>query len=136
MILVLIMLSLPKFVLTSSPSQASKLGDSQVFDTPSVGFDRDRLLTKLTLQNKEACAHKVAIEEQKRAKQICDTNQERFRQFYNNKLQKKRPKQFLYKERLREGPNKTFQPREEGVESNKAAQERLQARQEQQVKDD
>lgn len=65
-----IMSSPPNFVLTSSPSQASKLGDSRVLNNPSLGFDRDRLPAKLTQQNEEARAHEVAIEEQKRAKQM------------------------------------------------------------------
>ena len=130
------MSSPPKFILTSSPSQASKLRDSRVLNNPSVGFDRDWLPAKPTQQNEEARAQEVAIEEQKRAKQICDADRERFRQFYNDELQRKRPEQFLYRERPRGGPNKTFQAGEGDIESNKAAQEKLRARQEQRVKDD
>ena len=48
----------------------------------------------------------------------------RYRQFYNNELRRKRPKQFLYRERPR------------GGEPDKAAEEKLRARQEQRVKDD
>ncbi|KFY95079.1 hypothetical protein V498_03526 [Pseudogymnoascus sp. VKM F-4517 (FW-2822)] len=101
-----------EFVLTSSSSQPSRLGDGLVPSDSDVGFVRGGLPLKIAQQDRE-----------------------RFRQFYDDELQRKGPRQFLYRERLRGGPNKTFQAGE-GVESNKAAQERLRARQEQRVKDD
>jgi len=116
-----------KFVLTSSSSQPSRLGDGLVPSDSNIGFVRGGLPPEIARQGEEVDAHEAVIEQQKRAKQICDADRERFRQFYDDELRRKRPKQFLYRERP---------PAGEGVESNKAAQERLRARQEQRVKDD
>lgn len=106
------MSSPPKFVLTTSPSQPSRLGDTLV-----VGNNTG------TRQGEAVGTHELTIEQQKRAKQICDADRERFRQFYDDELRRKRSKQF----RSGEGG---------GVKSNKAAQEQLRTRQEQRVKDD
>lgn len=76
------------------------------------------------------------IEVQKRAKQICDADQERFRRFYDDKLRRERSKQFISGELPRGGPNKTLHGREGDLEFNQAAQETLRARQEPRVKDD
>lgn len=89
----------PKIALTSSPSQASRLGDSLVVGNKTG-----------TCQGEEVGTHGFTVEQQKRAKQICDTDRERFRQFYDDELRRKK--------------------------SNKAAQEKLRARQEQRLKDD
>jgi hypothetical protein len=106
------MSSPPKFMLTSFPSLLSRLGDALVAGN-NTG----------TRQGEEVGAHELTIEQQKRAKQICDADRERFRQFYDNELRSKRSEQF----RSREG---------EGVKSIKAAQRKLRARQERLVKDD
>jgi hypothetical protein len=116
-----------KFVLTSSSSQPSRLGDGLVPSDSNIGVVRGGLPPENARQVEEVDAHEAVIEQQKRAKQICDADRERFRQFYDDELRRKRPKQFLYRERP---------PAREGVESNKATQERLRARQEQRVKDD
>jgi hypothetical protein len=123
-------------MLTSSSSQPSRLGDSLVLGNTHVGLVRNGLPVEITQQSEDVRAHEVAIEEQKRGKQICDTDRERFRQFYNNDLRRKRSKQFLSRERPPGGPNKAFQAREGDIESNKAAQKKLRASQEQRVKDD
>jgi hypothetical protein len=113
-----IMSSPPKFILTSSSSQPSRLGDSLVLGNTGVGLVRNGLPVEITQQSEDIRAYEVAIEEQKRAKQICNADRERFRKFYDDELQRKRPKQFLYRERS-----------EGDIESNKAAQEKLRARQ-------
>jgi hypothetical protein len=130
------MSSPPKFMLTSSLSQPSRLGDSLVLGNTGVGLVRNGFPVEITQQSEDVHAYEVAIEEKKRAKQICDADRERFRQFYDDELRRKRLEQFLYREQSPGGPNKTFQAGEGDVESNKAAQERLRARQEQRVKDD
>src|SRR5450756_157990 len=106
------MSSPPKFVLTSSLYQPSRLGDTLVTGN-NTGIR----------QGEEVEAHELTIELQKRAKQICDADKERFKQFYDDELRRKRPKQ----SRSREG---------EGVQSNNAAQRKLRARQEQRLRDD
>jgi hypothetical protein len=103
------MSSPPKFVLTSSPSQSSKLGDSRVLNNTSVGFNRDRLPAKITQQNEEVRAHEVVIEEQKRAKQICNEDRRRFKRLYDEERQREMFKQLRSGERQREGASKTFQ---------------------------
>ncbi|KFZ14666.1 hypothetical protein V501_03139 [Pseudogymnoascus sp. VKM F-4519 (FW-2642)] len=123
-------------MLTSSSSQPSRLGDSLVLSNTGVGLVRNGLPVEITQQSEDVRAHEVAIDEQRRAKEICDADRARFRQFYDDELRRKRSKQFLSGERPRGGPKKTFQAGEGGVESNKAAQENLRARQEQRAKDD
>ncbi|KAH9203162.1 hypothetical protein DL95DRAFT_506691, partial [Leptodontidium sp. 2 PMI_412] len=113
------MSSPPKFMLTSSTSQTSTLGDSlSLGDTSVVG------------------AHDIAIEVQKRSKQICDADQERFRRFYDDELRRKRSEQFLSGERPRGEPIKTLHAREGVLDFNRAAQETLRVRQEPRAKDD
>jgi hypothetical protein len=123
-----------KFVLTTSSSQPSRLGDSLVLENTGVRLVPNGLPAEVTLQSEDGRAHEAAIEQQERAKQICDADRVRFRQFYDDELQRKQPGQSLYRGRPRKSPNKAFQAREGDVESNKAAQERLRARQEQRVK--
>ena len=113
-----------EFVLISSSSQPSRLGGGLGSSNNDVGYVRDGLSPKVAQQGEEFDADEIAIEQQRRAKQICDTDRERYRQFYDDELRRKRPKQFLYRERPR------------GGESDKAAQEKLRARQEQREKDD
>ncbi|KAH6724866.1 hypothetical protein BKA61DRAFT_567412 [Leptodontidium sp. MPI-SDFR-AT-0119] len=113
------MSSPPKYMLTSSTSQTSTLGDGlSLGDTGVVG------------------AHDIVIEVQKRAKQICDTDQERFRRFYNDELRRKRSEQFLSRERPRGEPVKTLHAREGVLDFNRAAQETVRVRQEPRAKDD
>ena len=131
------MLSPPKFVLTSSPPQPSRLGDTLVLgNNTGVESACNALTSEVTRQGEEVGAHELTIEQQNRARQICDADRERFRQLYDNELRAKRSKQFRSGERPRGRPNKTFRAREGGVEPNQAAQEKLRARQEQRVKDD
>jgi len=82
-------------MLTSLSSQPSRLGDSLVLGNTGVGLVRNGLPVEITQQSEDVRAYEVTIEEQKRAKQICDVDRERFRQFYDNELQRKRPEQFL-----------------------------------------
>ena len=88
-------MSSPKFMLTSSSSQPSRLGDGLVLGDIGVGLVPNGLPADITQQGEDIRAHEVAIEEQKRAKQICDADRERFRQFYDDELRRKRAKQFL-----------------------------------------
>ncbi|KFZ18957.1 hypothetical protein V502_03896, partial [Pseudogymnoascus sp. VKM F-4520 (FW-2644)] len=114
-------------MITSSSSQPSRLGDSLVLSNTGVGLVRNGLPVEITQQSEDVCAHEVAIEEQKRAKQICDADRERFRQFYDDELRRKRSKQFLSGERLQGGPNKTFQAGEGGVDAGSQALQRHEA---------
>jgi hypothetical protein len=82
-----------KFVFTSSPSQSSRLGDGLALSNTGVGFVCNRLSVEITYQSEEVCTHKVAIEEQKRTKQICDKDQRRFKQLYDKERQSERFKQ-------------------------------------------
>ena len=93
-------MSSPKIALTSSPSQPSRLGDTLVVGNKTG-----------TCPGEEVGTHGLTVEQQKRAKQICDTDRKRFRQFYDDELRRKKS-------------------------NNKAAQEKLRARREQRLKDD
>lgn len=123
-------------MLTSFPSQPSRLGDTLVLgNNTRVKSIFHGLPSEIARQGEDVSAHELTIK-QKRAKQICNADQKRFRQFYNGELQRKRPGQFCSGGRPRGGSNKTFQAREGRIGTNKAAQEKLRARQEQRVKDD
>jgi hypothetical protein len=124
-------MSSPKSVLTSLSSQPHRLRDSPVLGNIGLGLVPNGLPVE---EIEDVHTHEVAVEVQKKAKQICNVDRERFRQFYDDELQRKRPKKFLHKERP--GASKTFQGGEGYVESNKVAQEKLRARQEQRIKDD
>jgi len=82
-------------MLTSSSSQPSMLGDSLVLGNTGVGLVRNGLPVEITQQSEDVRAYEVAIEEQKRAKQICDVDRERFRQFYDNELRRKSLSNFI-----------------------------------------
>ena len=129
------MSSPPNSMLTSYLSRPSGLRDGRDPNNNGIGFGHDGLLANITHQDGEVSAQEVGIEERRSAKQICDADRVRFRQFYDDELRRKKPAQFLYRERPPGGPKKPFQAGE-GVESNKATQERLRARQEQRVRDD
>lgn len=117
-----------KFALTSSSSQPSRLGDSLVFSNTGVGLVG--LPVEITHHSEDVRAHEVAIEEQKRAKQICDADRERFRQFYDDELRRKRIKQVP--ERQQEGSSKTFHTRQGDVQSTPGAVEEQRAKDEKQ----
>jgi len=116
------MLSPVKFVLISSSSQPSRLGGGLVPSDNNVGSVRGGLPPTVAHQGEEVDTDEIAIEQQKRSKQICDADREKYRQFYDDELRRKRPQQFLYRERPR------------GGESDKVAQEKLRASQGQRVK--
>jgi len=73
-------MSSPKFVLTSSPSQPSRLGDCLGLNNTSVGFDRNESSAKIPQQAEETRAHEVATEKRKRAEQLCNEERKRIRQ--------------------------------------------------------
>ena len=78
-------------MLTPSSSQPSRLGDGLVPGDTGVWLVRDGLPVEVTQQSEAFQADQVAIHEQRRAKQICNADRERFKQFYDDELRRKRP---------------------------------------------
>lgn len=97
-------------MLTSTSSPSSRLGERLVLRHTGVQLVPNRLPADITRQSGDSRAHEAAIEEQKRAKQICDADRDRFRRLYDDELRRKG--------------------------SDKTALEALRIRQEQRVKDD
>jgi hypothetical protein len=123
------MSSPPKFVLTSSLSQPSRLEDTLVLcNNTGVESVCNRSPSEITRQGEEVGVHEITIEQQERAKQICKADRERFKQFYDDELRRKRPKQSIYKIPSPRGPNKRFLATERYIEPDQAAQEKLQAK--------
>ncbi|KAN0108842.1 hypothetical protein V8E51_008584 [Hyaloscypha variabilis] len=81
-------MSSPKFVLTSLPSQPSGLEDGLVLSNTEVGFVHSRLPAEPSQQSEEVRAHEVAIGVQKTVKQICDEDRRRFEQLYDEERQR------------------------------------------------
>ena len=101
------MSSPPKFVLTSSPYQPSTQGD-----TP-VGSNNTGIR-----QEEEPDAHELTIEQQKRAKQICDADRERFKQFYYDEWRSNRPKQSRSRQEETAQSNKVVRSKQSRSTSN------------------
>jgi len=117
----------PKFVLTSSRSQPSGLGDTLVLSSNAgVQSVCNTSPSEITHEGEEGSVHELTTELQERAKQICNADRARFRQFYEEELRRKRPD---YNVRRPRGPNKRFLATEGYVAPDRAAQEGLQAKQ-------
>jgi len=67
-----------KFMLTPSSFQPSRLGDSLVSGGTGVGLVRNGSPVEITQQSEDVHVDEVAIPEERRAKQICDADRERF----------------------------------------------------------
>jgi hypothetical protein len=123
-----VMLSPPKLILTSSLSQPPRLGDTPgLVRNTGIRSVHSRSPSEITPQVEGVGEQELTIEQQERAKQICNADQARFRQLYDNELRRKRPG-LIHRVRPR-GPNKRFLATESYLEPNEAAQEELQAKQ-------